>query len=83
MPPRSFCCNDRPPRGLALSMGTFAIVLGLGVLALGCEWLSLGSEWVRAPRWMVIGAGVMFIFGGIVIPLVALPPDRRERSPQL
>lgn len=82
MPPRSFCCNELPPKGLAFSMGTIAILVGLGTLALGCDWLSLDSEWVRAPRWMVMGAGFVFIFGGIVIPLIALPPQRRERSHQ-
>lgn len=64
-------------------MATIAVLLGLGALALGYEWVSLGAELLRAPRWMVIAAGVMFICGGIVITLIALPtPHRRERSHQ-
>ena len=84
MPRRPFCCDDLPPKGLAFSMATIAVLLGLGALALGYEWVSLGAEFVRAPRWMVIAAGVMFICGGVVISLVALPTyHRRERSHQV
>ena len=64
-------------------MATIAVLLGLGALALGYEWVSLGAEPLRAPRWMVIAVGVMFICSGIVITLIALPTDhRRERSHQ-
>jgi len=83
MPRQAFCCNDRPPKGLALSMATIAVLLGLGALLLGYEWASLGAELLRTPRWMVIAVGVMFICGGVVITLMALPTHhRRERSHQ-
>jgi tellurite resistance protein TehA-like permease len=77
---REFCCNDLPPKGLVFSMSTFAVLLGLGVLALGYGLLPMDMDWLRAPRWIVVGAGVMFIFGGIAISLVTLPAHRRERS---
>jgi len=81
MPRRSLCSDDLPPKGLALGMATIAVLLGLGALLLGFQWATLGAELLHAPRWMVIAAGVMFIFGGIVITLIALPAHhRRERS---
>ncbi len=64
-------------------MATIAVLLGLGALLLGYEWASLGAELLRTPRWMVIAVGVMFICGGVVITLMALPTHhRRERSHQ-
>jgi len=82
MPHRDFCCNDLPPKGLVFSMATCAVLLGLAVMALGYGLLPVDMDWLRAPRWMVVGAGVMFIFGGIAITLVTLPAQRRERSHQ-
>jgi len=82
MPHRDFCCNDLPPKGLVVSMATLAVLLGLGVMALGYGLLPMDMDWLRAPRWIVIGAGVMFIVGGIAISLVTLPAHRRERSHQ-
>jgi hypothetical protein len=32
---------------------------------------------------MLVGAGMMFIFGGVAISLLALPMQRRERSHQV
>jgi tellurite resistance protein TehA-like permease len=76
---REFCCNDLPPKGLVFSMSTFAVLLGLGVLALGYGLLPMDMDWLRAPRWIVVGAGVMFIFGGIAISLVRIR-ERRDRT---
>jgi hypothetical protein len=82
MPHRDFCCNDLPPKGLVVSMGSIAVLLGLSVLAFGYGLIPLELEWVRAPRWVVMGAGLLFIVGGIAITLVTLPAHRRERQPQ-
>jgi ABC-type multidrug transport system permease subunit len=82
MPHREFCCNDLPPKSLVFSMGAIAVLLGLVALALGYGLVPVDVQWLHAPRWMLIGAGVTFIFGGIVITLISLPAHRRERSPQ-
>jgi hypothetical protein len=82
MPHREFCCNDLPPKGLVFSMATLAVLLGLVALALGYGLVPVEMDWLHAPRWMVVGAGVMFIFCGIAISLVTLPAHRRERSQQ-
>jgi len=80
MPHRDFCCNDLPPKGLVFGMATLAVLVGLGVMALGYGLLPMEMDWLRAPRWMVVGAGVMFIVGGVAMTLVTLPAHRRERS---
>jgi hypothetical protein len=82
MPHREFCCNDLPPKGLVFSMATIAVLLGLVALALGYELVPVNMDWLRAPRWMMVGAGFMCVFGGIAITLVALPGHRRDRAPQ-
>jgi len=79
---RDFCCNDLPPKGLVFSMGAIAVSLGLLTVAIGFGLVPLEVEWLRAPRWMMAGAGLMFIIGGIVITLIATPAQRRERSHQ-
>ncbi len=82
MPHREFCCNDLPPKSLVFSMGAITVLIGLGALALGYGLVPVEVEWLRAPRWMMKGAGLMFILGGIAITLVALPAHRRDRSHQ-
>lgn len=82
MPHRELCCNDLPPKGLVFSMGGIAVLLGLLALALGYGLVPMDTEWLRAPRWMMTGAGAMFIAGGIAISLIVLPAHRRERSHQ-
>jgi hypothetical protein len=77
---REFCCNDLPPKSLVFSLGAVAVVLGLISVAVGHGLLPIEMSWLRAPRWVMTGAGVMFICGGIVISLIALPAHRRERS---
>ncbi len=79
---RELCRNDLPPKGLVLSIGGLAVLLGLVTLALGYGVVPLDPEWLRAPRWMMAGAGLMFIMGGIAITLIVLPAHRRERSHQ-
>lgn len=79
---REFCCNDLPPKGLMFGLGAIAVALGLISVAVGHGLLPFETSWLRAPRWVITGAGVMFIFGGIVISLLALPAHRRERSHQ-
>jgi hypothetical protein len=83
MPHRDFCCNDLPPKGLVFTMGGIAVLLGLVALALGYDLVPLDVHWLRAPRWMLVGAGMTFIFGGVAISLLALPTQRRERSHQV
>jgi hypothetical protein len=82
MPHRAFCCNDLPPKGLVFSMAAIAVLLGLVALALGYELVPVDMEWLRAPRWMMVGAGFMCVFAGVGISLAALPGHRRDRSPQ-
>ena len=83
MPHREFCCNDLPPKGLVFTMGGIAVLLGLIALLLGYDLVPVDLHWLRAPRWMLVGAGMMFIFGGVAISLLALPMQRRERSHQV
>jgi len=83
MPHREFCCNDLPPKGLVFTLGGIAVLLGLIALALGYGLIPVELSWLRAPRWMLAGAGMMFILGGIAITLLALPTQRRERSHQV
>ena len=82
MPHREFCCNDRPPKALIFTMGGIVVLLGLIALALGYGLIPSDMTWLRAPRWMLAGAGLVFILGGIAITLIALPTQRRERSHQ-
>ena len=53
-------------------MGGIAVLLGLLALALGYGLLPVELSWLRAPRWMLAGAGMMFILGGIAISLALL-----------
>lgn len=82
MPTRAFCCNDTPPKGLVLGIGSVAVLLGLLVVALGSGVAPAVVAWIAAPKWLIVGAGVTIALCGILVPVLTRPVIRRDRASQ-
>jgi hypothetical protein len=45
--------------------GLLAMGAGFAVVALGAGWIPTAPENLKAPRWVVVSAGLLFVFAGL------------------
>jgi hypothetical protein len=65
MPIESTSKNNQPSKRALVSVGVLALVAGSLVVGLGAGWITSAPENLKAPRWVIISAGLTFIFAGV------------------
>jgi prepilin signal peptidase PulO-like enzyme (type II secretory pathway) len=65
MSPENSSLAQQPSKRTLILVGLLAMGAGFMVIALGAGWITTAPENFKAPRWVIIAAGLMFVFAGL------------------